>query len=272
MTSASPSDQLTPFYFGPPDKSLFGVYHAPIGTGAESGVVMCNPWGQEHLRAHRALTQLALRLAREGFPVLRFDYLGQGDSSGAEAEGSLTQWQADVRHAIQELKRRARVETVFLAGLRLGATLAALVASGRDDVDGLVAWEPIINGAEYWDELRAWHQDKMHAFLAEGVGPADSPALPVELLGYGLGPTFRDDLHSVNLLALRRKPAPKALLIEGAPHAAVQQWRDHLHTLGARAEYEHIESFKLWAEDPDKGLVPQPILQAAVAWLKREGA
>ena len=267
------ADSVTPFYFGPSDKRLFGVYYTPAADlQTESGVVMCNPWGQEYIRAHRALSQWALRLAREGFPVLRFDYFGQGDSSGDDADGTLIQWQADLRHAIQELKRRARLETVFLAGLRLGATVAALVASGRDDVEGVVLWEPIINGPEYLTELCAWHQEKMLSFLFELNSPPPNSTSPTELLGGGVSQTLLTELQSLDLQTLRRKPAPKILVLEGAVHAPVQAWRDHLQTLGARADYEHIESYKLWTEDPDKGLVPLPLLQAAVAWLKREDA
>ena len=40
-----------------------------------------------------------------------------------------------------------------LLGLRLGATLAATAAESRPDVDRLVLWAPIVDGARYAQDL-----------------------------------------------------------------------------------------------------------------------
>lgn len=269
---AAPLDKITPFYFGPPDKQLFGLYYAPPpGQVRDFGVVVCNPWGQEYTRAHRAMSQLALRLARQGFPVLRFDFYGSGDSGGEDADGTLAQWQNDLRAAIQELKRRSRLEYVFLAGLRLGASLAALVASARDDVEGLVLWEPAVNGTEYLQDLTAWHEEKQLYFLNR----AQEGNKKNELLGFSLHETLLADLVALDLCGMKRKPATRVLIIEGASapdqeRSLVVGLRHRLSELGASVDYRLIESFKMWAEDPDKGLVPQLVLQAAVAWLVQE--
>ena len=277
--------RLTPFYFGPAEKQLFGVYYAPPpGQESEFGVLLCNPWGQEYVRAHRAQAQLALRLARQGLPVLRFDYFACGDSLGADEEGTLAQWQADVRAALQELKRRGRVEEVFVVGLRLGASLGTLVASGREDVAGLVLWEPVVNGPAYLAELRAWHEEKQFYFLSEGREEAvQAPGLsaapgenvrgeqfPTELLGFKLHANLCAELQTLDLLNLKRKPARRMLVIESQAQPAVEQFRQQVERLGAQVDYALIESFKMWTEDPDKGLVPQPILQAAIHWLTQE--
>jgi exosortase A-associated hydrolase 2 len=272
IDSTASQDRVAPFYFGPLDKQLFGLYHAPQpGQERDFGVVLCNPWGQEFVRAHRAISQLAVRLARQDFPVLRFDFYGTGDSSGEDVDGTLTQWQADIRAAIHELKRRSRVERVFLAGLRLGASLAALVASGRDDVEGLVLWEPAVQGPEYLQDLTTWHEEKQYYFLSNVKISAER----TELLGFGLHETLLADLAGLDLLAMKRKPAGRILVIENAAALAEAQSSvgclcEHLRALGAAVNYQRLESFKMWAEDPDKGLVPQLILQAVVSWLVQE--
>ncbi len=266
------SDQVSPFYFGPTEKQLFGLYYVPQPSlERDYGIVICNPWGQEYIRAHRALVQLGLRMARQGFPTLRFDFFGSGDSAGADEDGTLVQWQADLRLAIQELKRRSRVESVYLVGLRLGASLAALVASGRDDIAGLVLWEPAVNGQAYLQDLEKWHEEKQFAFLNE-LKPHSERA---ELLGFGLHPSFLDGLNGLDLLSMKRKPAGRILTIEspgsaGVDQPWVQQLNQHFQELGAVVDYQLIESFIMWTEDPDKGLVPQPILEAAVTWLAQE--
>ncbi|HEY9089074.1 MAG TPA: alpha/beta hydrolase [Anaerolineaceae bacterium] len=261
------TDKISPFFFGPASQQLFGLYHAPYaGQERDFGVLICNPWGQEFIRAHRSISQLGLRLARAGFPVLRFDFTGAGDSAGADDCAGLAQWQADIRAAIQELKRRARVESVFIAGLRLGASLAGLVASGRDDVEGLVLWEPVVAGEEYLRDLESWQEEKEMYFFKQPGSSGD------ELLGFSLHPGLLDELRGLNLLALKRRPAADVLIIESnAPDSgarpSVQRLCEHLQGLGANTEYRRVESFKMWVEDPDKALVPQAVLEAAVNWL-----
>ena len=61
------------FFFGKA-KSLFGAYYPGEGTSPRaSAVLLCGPIGQEFMRVHRALHQLAGLLAAAGFHVLRFD-------------------------------------------------------------------------------------------------------------------------------------------------------------------------------------------------------
>src|SRR5262249_40228496 len=60
--------------------------------------------------------------------------------------------QSDVERAVAELAKRGEVSRVGLLGLRLGATVAALAAARRADVDTLVLWEPVVKP---WDDLYA---------------------------------------------------------------------------------------------------------------------
>ena len=119
VTKTAKVKTVEPFYFGTAG-SLFGCYHAPQGAKRrDSGVVLCNPMGFEYIRAHRAYRQLAIRLSHAGFPVLRFDYYGCGDSGGRSEEGEIGRWQEDISSAIDEIKERAGLERVCLIGMRL---------------------------------------------------------------------------------------------------------------------------------------------------------
>jgi len=89
MTSASLSAPLGkfPIYFGLADRPLFGWFHPPAASlQRPMGVVLCNPIGEDMVRAHRPYRHLAETLAAAGFPVLRFDFDGTGDSSGDERD------------------------------------------------------------------------------------------------------------------------------------------------------------------------------------------
>src|SRR5262249_39564428 len=154
-----------PFYFGE-DQALFGVYHTPQpGQNRDMAFLLCASMGQEYIPAHRANRQLALRLARAGFPAMRFDYYASGDSAGEDDEVSMARWQADISTAIAELKRRSGTKQVSLIGLRLGATLATLVGAQRGDISHLVAWEPPVKGIDFIDEWIEKHEERLRYFL-----------------------------------------------------------------------------------------------------------
>lgn len=139
--SISPS----PFYFGPSERPLFGWLHLPNGSECRNvGVVVCNPLGYEYVCAHRTIKHFARTAAANGWPALRFDYDGTGDSAGSDLDGErLRHWMRSIHAAIDELKGRTGVHSICLVGIRLGATLAAIVAAERTDVLGIASIAPI---------------------------------------------------------------------------------------------------------------------------------
>jgi exosortase A-associated hydrolase 2 len=144
---------LEAFYFGPSSTYLFGAYHPPKLSNRREGIVLCSPFGQENMRAHRSLRRLAINLSTLGYSVLRFDYRGTGDSAGTLDGVTADDWQQDIRIAVQELIDIAAVPKVSLLGLRVGALLAAQVAANHQNVSRLVMWDPIVSGKAYIDEL-----------------------------------------------------------------------------------------------------------------------
>lgn len=141
----------TPMFFGD-DSALFGVYHQPDQPSA-TPFVFCHPFAEEKLWAHRVFVSYARALAEAGHPVLRFDHRGNGDSAGEFSASSLASARADVRAAITEVRHLTGAPAVDLLGLRLGATIASLVADESQDVERLVLWAPIVDGAAYMQEI-----------------------------------------------------------------------------------------------------------------------
>src|SRR5678815_2196063 len=113
------------FWFGPKERRAFGWFHAPNKPSRAMGVIMCPPLGHEMLCTHRAYRHLAQRLAESGFPVLRFDYHGTGDSPGSDLdEDRVGAWIATIDDAIA-LMRESGAASIALFGMRAGGTLAA---------------------------------------------------------------------------------------------------------------------------------------------------
>lgn len=129
------------YFFGPPSKRLFGVLDEPaIGGASELGVVLCYPRGADYDSAFRSFRIPATRLAPAVCHVLRFDYLGTGDSAGDVDDASIPRWTADVVTAVGELRRsrefrdcvegpaiRSRTPSMDEASMRNGA-MQAIVA------------------------------------------------------------------------------------------------------------------------------------------------
>lgn len=147
------------FYFGSQEAPLYGAYHQPQGASRREGIVLCYPFGQEYMRAHRSFRRLAINLAAQGFAVLRFDYRGCGDSAGDINGVTAQDWINDIQSAVQELKDIAAVPNISLMGLRLGGVLAAAAAKHLP-IHRLVLWDSALSGTSYCAEIRGEIQQK----------------------------------------------------------------------------------------------------------------
>jgi exosortase A-associated hydrolase 2 len=148
------SMQEKPFYFPNNNYNLFGVLHLPGTNPVTDGFVFCHPFAEEKLWTHRVFVSFARELTKLGYAVLRFDYMGHGDSDGEFEESTVDSRLADINCAINQLKSEIpSLQEIGLLGLRFGATLAGLVAGQRDDIGKLILWEPVVDGSRYMIEV-----------------------------------------------------------------------------------------------------------------------
>jgi amino acid adenylation domain-containing protein len=148
------------FQFGH-DRGLYGVLHL-VPPGSTEGwprraALICAPVGAESVRAGFVLQRLASQLAALGVPTMRFDYFGCGDSLGEGKSATLGRWQRDVAEALVELKRRTGAAEIAAVGVRLGAPLLCRAARSQQ-VDRLVLWDPVCDGAAHHASLRELHR------------------------------------------------------------------------------------------------------------------
>jgi pimeloyl-ACP methyl ester carboxylesterase len=260
-----------PGFFGAPERRLFGCSHPPSdGTEREMAAVLCYPLGQEYAYSHRTFLHLASRLAGQGFHVGRFEYFGTGDSAGDERDASLSGWVGDISTAIDETRRSLRRRHIALIGLRLGAALAMQAAVKRGDVGHLVLWDPIVNGREYFEQMKVQHQERIWGHFFERPSVEQSNERPAELLGLRMNDRLIDELTALDLLAIETKPARSVLVFDSRGDSSVERLCDHLRSLGVDVVYDHVPGFSIWTEDPDKGLVPQQALQSIVNWMSSQ--
>lgn len=263
MTPASTS----PFYFGSAGKRLYGCLHKPPPNRRRGcAVLICQPIGHEYINSHRALRQLAVRLAEAGFPALRFDYYGCGDSSGDAEAGTVPQWLEDISTAVSELRQRCGLSRVCLLGLRLGGALSAIVAARRTDVEGLVLWDPVVRGSSYLEELLAL-QEEMQRFRPRSGGRRKAQA-PLELLGFPLSRALASEIEDINLLAIADRLDKNVLVVESKGLENDTNMQTRLTQPGARLNYQRMEIPQVWLPTVDGSLlVPAPAINTVVSWI-----
>jgi exosortase A-associated hydrolase 2 len=221
MQTTSPGAMTeTPFYFDAGARSLFGVFHEPARDASLTPFVFCHPFGEEKLWTHRVFVSFARRLAAQGHAVLRFDYLGNGDSGGTFSESSLATARVDVGRAIEEVRRRSGAAQVNLLGLRWGATVASLVADEIPAIEHLILWAPIVDGARYMQELLRMNlttQMAVHKEIRqdrEALVAAMREGHTVNVDGYDMSLTMYTEVSAVKLAADPKHYAGRCLIVQ----------------------------------------------------------
>lgn len=262
-TAVAPRD-FEAFYFGEDHQRLFGILHHVANTAVRraTSLVLCGPFGQESIRAHRSLRQLAVRASRLGFPVLRFDYHGCGDSMGRRDEGSMRQWLSDVSTGVAELRRRAQSPRVCLVGLRLGAWLAMLAAIRLGDVAGLVMWDPIHDGRAYLKELALAREQQRLAPRVPGRGAGEL----TEVLGFPFPVGLSAEFGDISLSRVQRCPAPHVLVIDSERPGGSEPVVQALTGLGARVDARHVPGAPPWAYNRTGPMANPGLLQSIATW------
>ena len=236
-------------------ETLVGVISQPEQPST-LGLVVVVGGAQYRAGSHRQFVLLARCLADAGFPVLRFDHRGLGDSSGERLPFDAIQ--DDIGVAVDTLQQQCpSVQRVVLWGLCDGASAALLYSGERADarVAGLCLLNPWVRSdntlarthikhyytsrlleASFWQQLLRGRYDWRASWAGllqtlktlRAAAPHSSPELPFQLK---------------MALALRQFPGQVLLLLSA-------------HDYTAKEFVECAQSDPAW-----KGLLQRPQLQ-----------
>lgn len=164
-----------------PEGDMLGIVSLPAAgrPPADTGVVIVVGGAQYRVGSHRQFVQLARFLAAAGFPVLRFDLPGMGDSTGAPT--SFEDSAPHIASAIGALQQACpRVQRVVLWGLCDGASACLLYTDATQDarLAGLALLNPWVRSAaglaraqvKHYYRQRLLDPDFWRKLLAGGVG------------------------------------------------------------------------------------------------------
>jgi pimeloyl-ACP methyl ester carboxylesterase len=247
-----------PITFDTPHGWCSGWYHAPAAPWRDLAVVLCQPVGYEAICSHPTQVQLALALAAAGFPVLRFDYHGTGDSSGSDDDAARVQaWSASVEAAGAQARRLSGANGLCLFGIRLGATLAVDVAARAGGVDELVLWAPCASGKAFVRELRAGGSEEAGGIRAQGFHFAAATV---------------QELTALDAARVARAPAPRVLVVPRDDIAAEGPLPRALRALGSDVQVQPLPGFAAMVGEPRAGVLDDATLQALAGWLQASPA
>ena len=226
--------------------TLYTVLHRPVKGTPDRAVVVVPALGRERLRVYREMANMARHLAARGLAVLRFDWRGEGESSGSFRRSTLASRLDDLSGAVDLLRQRTGRDEVVLLGPKLGGTLA-LMAAPSLGADRLILWEPVTNlksyarsllranllhQNHYFGEIR--NKDKeLRGRLANGE--------PVACFGFQLGKPLLDALESTDLAPHIEGFSGHATLLYCAPKQVpprpdMRKWKQALERAGARCD------------------------------------
>lgn len=146
-------------------EELVGILHQPQQI-KDIGVLMVVGGPQYRVGSHRQFVTLARFLAKNGFPVFRFDYRGMGDSSGAMQD--FEQVGSDIKDAVDAFfEQNTSLKQVVLWGLCDAASAIGFYAPSDERVTGLVLLNPWVRTEQ--GESKAFIKDYyLKRFLSRG--------------------------------------------------------------------------------------------------------
>lgn len=270
----------TPFFFKNGPCRLFGILHEPKGRRRKEGFVFCAPFAEEKLWAHRVMLNFARILANEGYAVLRFDYMGNGDSDGKFEESTLETMLSDTQCAIRTLREKSiEVDWVNLLGLRLGAAIAATSASNERDVHNLILWDPIVKGASYMREMLRINLSTQAAVYKKILHSTDAliqmmkDGKTVNVDGYEMAWPLYEQIAAVDMLAGNNSHDARVLIVqiirrEGTGSPIIVKLNEKYEN--SRAAIVVEEPF--WKEIRQYYPRADCLYQLTMNWLKETGA
>ena len=133
------------------------IFRAYAGTKSPdlNTVIIFNPICEESKSSFSIINDFSKKLWNDGWNILRFDYLGTGDSDGDFSKTKAENWINDGLVVINEhIDKNSKF---ILMGLRLGCNIAFSLSKILPDnlkPSAFVLWEPVLDIGDYIRHLK----------------------------------------------------------------------------------------------------------------------
>ena len=249
-----------PIYIPAGDTTIFGwLHHAARATIKNCVAIICPPLGYEYTHSHRSVRHLADHLAECGITALRFDYRGTGDSPGSDTDSDrVSGWQRDIEAAIDYAKQTTGCAAVCVVGIRLGATLAALVAQ-QFAVNFLVLWNPCISGRRYLRE--------MQAIAASAASVTGEQHGVIESAGFAMTRATAEQIGKIDLLTQATAVGARTLIVNRDDMGEDPRLAEKLRAGGTHVDAITLPGYAAMMAEPQFTIVPKAAIAGITRWL-----
>lgn len=121
--------------------SLFGIMTRPAGAARSTGFVFLNSGLLHRVGPFRLYVDIARRIADSGFPSIRLDQPGKGDSTAAQGISHRDATVSAVTAAAEHLRRESGATRFVVGGLCSGADDALQVAAQIPELGGVFLFD-----------------------------------------------------------------------------------------------------------------------------------
>jgi exosortase A-associated hydrolase 2 len=230
---------------------LLAFLHLPDHQRRDVGIVYCHPFGEEKNCSHFITAAAARSFAEAGFPVLRFDFSGCGDSEDELDEVRFDDWLGDLHCAVKQVQELCDVRKVVLWGLRLGASLATRYAfENTGAIHALLFWQPVLDTAQFARQLI---RQRFSSGIAAGAGRVAHDFGHddvIEIHGYPISHSFYESLASFEIIPTAAEHAMPALVVSISlmekPSVSMLKSVQALQQHGLQVAQLHIQSEPFW--------------------------
>ena len=139
-------------------KKVFIHEYIPVKCRHSKCIIFLNPLFDEMHSIQIFHSETARQLSKNGYYVVRFDYMSSGDSEGATFDFSFKQCVTDTVELCSHFNHKYADLELLLLGCRMGATISTLVAAQIPFIHELILIEPIIAGNRYLYEQKIRRQ------------------------------------------------------------------------------------------------------------------
>jgi dienelactone hydrolase len=255
---------------------VFGLLHMPAAhERRDTAVLICPPFGWDDICSYRSRRDWAEHLAASGYPALRVDLPGTGDSGGSlEDPGLLETWTVALDTAADWLGATTCARRIAAIGIGLGGLLLCRAAAQDAPIDDLVLWAVPSRGSTFVRELRAFGKMEASKYrsspdLQRSVPPKDC----VSAGGFLLSAETTRALQELDLaqLSLPDREGRRVLLLErdgiGVDDALERHLRDACVpvTIGPGGGYGAMMA------EPQEARSPSGVFAQVESWLDSAG-
>ncbi|MDQ0496513.1 alpha/beta hydrolase family protein [Paenibacillus brasilensis] len=203
---------------GRENKQISTIVHVPQNSANRKHPVIlyCHGFTGNKTAGNRMGVKLARRLCAEGYVVVRFDYIGSGESEGEfETDTYFSGWIKDAQSILAWTKTLENIDLdrIGIIGHSMGGAMATHLLSFEKTLKSICTLSPMsyleenlkkVIGPSLWEDLLSGQS--VHNFNGSG---------------YSLSPRFAQDLKQYNLLESASKISQPFLILHGKNDRAV---------------------------------------------------